>query len=93
MNWLEIDRTIVNMMGIYTDRDKLFADVKQRFSWNDSQVIAAVEPLLKRWGWYNKKLEVIPPTTKKTSATKKKPAAKKATAKTKTKAKPKGKKT
>ena len=44
MNWLEIDRTIVNMMGIYTDRDKLFADVKQRFSWNDSQVIAAVEP-------------------------------------------------
>jgi hypothetical protein len=78
MNWIDIDKNIINIMAIYDDKDKLFTDVKKLYNWNDSQVKYAVEPLLKRWGWYDKK---ITPTTK----------TKKIVTKTKSKAKPKAK--
>ena len=61
------------MMGIYTDKDKLYQDIKKMYNWNDSQVEHAVGPLLKRWGWYDKK--VVEPVKKK-RATKKAPAKK-----------------
>ena len=56
MNWIEIDKNIISMMGIYTDKDKLFKDLKKLYNWNESQVEHAVEPLLQRWGWYDKKV-------------------------------------
>lgn len=92
MNWLEIDRAIVNMMGIYTERNKLFEDVKKRFSWSDRQVETAVEPLLKRWGWYDNAFAVKPTPAKKKPITKKKVIDNKPNTKASTKAKPKAKK-
>ena len=67
MNWLDIDKNIISMMGIYSDKDKLFKDLKKMYNWNDSQVESAVNPLLQRWGWYNKKpaSPVKKPKTKK----------------------------
>ena len=50
MNWIDIDKNIINMMQIYKDKDKLLADIKKLYNWNDSQVKCAVEPLLNRWG-------------------------------------------
>jgi len=73
LNWIDIDKNIISMMGIYTDKELLFKDVKKLYNWNDSQVEHAVEPLLKRWGWYDKK--VVEPVKKK-RATKKAPAKK-----------------
>lgn len=70
MNWIEIDKNIISMMGIYTDKDKLFKDLKKLYSWNDSQVEHAVEPLLQRWGWYDKK--VTTPIKKKRKVKKEK---------------------
>lgn len=49
MNWIDIDKNIINMMQIYKDKDKLLADIKKLYNWNDSQVKCAVEPLLNRW--------------------------------------------
>lgn len=73
MNWIDIDKNIVSMMGIYTDKGLLYKDIKKLYNWNDSQVEHAVEPLLKRWGWYDKK--VVEPVKKKRT-TKKAPAKK-----------------
>jgi len=77
MNWIDIDKNIINMMAIYDDKDKLFTDVKKLYNWNDSQVKHAIEPLLKRWGWYDKK--IISTIKPKKIATKTKSKAKKNT--------------
>jgi len=77
MNWIDIDKNIINMMQIYKDKDKLLADIKKLYNWNDSQVKCAVEPLLNRWGWYDKK--IISTTKTKKIATKTKSKAKKNT--------------
>ena len=53
-NWLQIDAHIVNMMSAYTDKDKLYSDLRKKFNWNDSQVAAATDPLLKRYKWYDR---------------------------------------
>jgi hypothetical protein len=75
MNWIDIDKNIINIMAIYDDKDKLFTDVKKLYNWNDSQVKYAVEPLLKRWGWYDKK--IISTTKTKKSMSKPKTKTKK----------------
>ena len=75
MNWIDIDKNIINMMQIYEDKDKLFSDIKKLYNWNDSQVKYAVEPLLNRWGWYDKK--IIPTTKPKKSVSKPKTKTKK----------------
>lgn len=76
MNWIDIDKNIISMMGIYTDKEKLYSDIKKLYNWNDSQVEYAVGPLLTRWNWYNKTDDVIPvkkkPTKKKKTVVKSK---------------------
>ena len=70
MNWIDIDKNIINMMQIYNDKDKLLADIKKLYNWNDSQVKCAVEPLLNRWGWYDKKIISTTKTKKPVSKSK-----------------------
>jgi hypothetical protein len=36
------------MIPLYEDRELLYSDVKKKFNWNDSQVKAAVDPILNR---------------------------------------------
>ncbi len=48
MNWLEIDKLLYSMIPLYEDRELLYSDVKKKFNWNDSQVKAAVDPILNR---------------------------------------------
>lgn len=66
------------MIPLYEDKELLYSDVKKKFNWNDSQVKAAVDPIL------NRKLVEL-------KQTKAKPKAK-PTPKAKPKAKPKPKK-
>lgn len=54
-------------MRLTNDKAKLYEDVKQVFKWNDSQVEAAVGPLIERWDWYGMHIEV--PTKKKRKRT------------------------
>jgi hypothetical protein len=65
MNWIDIDKNIISMMGIYTDKDLLYKDVKKLYKWNDAQVDAAVGPLLIRHRWYERKDNPVPKTRKK----------------------------
>ena len=85
MNWMQIDRQIVGLMRLTNDKAKLYEDVKQVFKWNDSQVEAAVGPLIKRWDWYNMHIEVPAKKKRATKATKKAPAKKARATKTKKK--------
>ena len=48
MNWIEIDRVLRNMVSIYKDRTKLYADVKKKFAWNNSQAKAALDPIVNK---------------------------------------------
>jgi len=65
------------MMRVISDKDKLYEDVKQVFKWNDSQVEAAVRPLIERWNWYDMHKDEKPVKKKRvTKATKKAPAKK-----------------
>jgi len=48
VNWLEIDKLLYSMIPLYEDRELLYSDVKKKFNWNDSQVKAAVDPILNR---------------------------------------------
>ena len=48
MNWLEIDKLLYSMIPLYEDRELLYSDIKKKFNWNDSQVKAAVDPILNR---------------------------------------------
>lgn len=57
MNWLEIDRIILNYMSLHSDKDKLYTDIKKKFSWTQRQAEVAVEPLLVRHDWFSKKVE------------------------------------
>ena len=76
MNWIQIDKQIISMMQVISDKDKLYEDVKQVFKWNDSQVEAAVRPLIERWNWYDMHKDEKPVKKKRaTKATKKAPAA------------------
>ena len=36
------------MIPLYEDRELLYSDIKKKFNWNDSQVKAAVDPILNR---------------------------------------------
>ena len=73
MNWIDIDKNIISMMKIYTDKEALYKDIKKLYKWNDSQVEQAVGPLLERWDWYNK---VANQATEKKPKTKRKKAKK-----------------
>lgn len=57
MNWLEIDRIILNYMSLHNDKDKLYADIKKKFSWTQRQAEVAVDPLLVRYDWFSKKVD------------------------------------
>lgn len=76
LNWLHIDRQIVSMMRIHDDKEKLYADIKNMYTWNDSQVEAAVGPLIKRWDWHGMHTEVPVKKKRVTKTTKKAPAKK-----------------
>jgi hypothetical protein len=70
------------MIPLYEDRELLYSDVKKKFNWNDSQVKAAVDPIL------NRKLVELKQTTAKPKAKptpKAKPKPKKVSKKTKKK--------
>ena len=45
---MEIDKLLYSMIPLYEDRELLYSDVKKKFNWNDSQVKAAVDPILNR---------------------------------------------
>mgnify|MGYP003642245831 FL=1 len=47
-NWIEIDVSIRSIASISKTKKTLYADVKERFNWNDSQCKAAIDPILKR---------------------------------------------
>ncbi len=64
------------MIPLYEDKELLYSDVKKKFNWNDSQVKAAVDPIL------NRKLVELKQTKPKPKA---KPKAKKVSKKTKKK--------
>lgn len=68
MNWMEIDKLLYSMIPLYEDRELLYSDVKKKFNWNDSQVKAAVDPIL------NRKLVELKQTKAKTKAAKPKKA-------------------
>ena len=36
------------MVSIYKDRAKLYADVKKKFAWNNSQAKAALDPIVNK---------------------------------------------
>tara|TARA_R110001606_G_scaffold92837_2_gene206183 strand:- start:41 stop:283 length:243 start_codon:yes stop_codon:yes gene_type:complete len=74
MNWMEIDKLLYSMISIYSDKDLLYSDVKKKFGWTDSQVQAAVGPLLQRVELNKieeptpiKKKRVVKPIKKKTA--------------------------
>ena len=75
MNWMEIDKLLYSMISIYSDKDLLYSDVKKKFGWTDSQVQAAVGPLLQRVELnkieeptpIKKKKRVVKPIKKKTA--------------------------
>jgi len=48
-NWGEIDATIRSVADPSKTKKALFAEIKERFSWNDSQCNAAINPIIKRW--------------------------------------------
>jgi len=62
MNWMEIDKILHSMISIYSDKELLYSDVKKKFKWTDSQVEAAVGPLLRYSNL--KKVEEIKPKAK-----------------------------
>lgn len=68
------------MMRVINDKDKLYEDVKHVFKWNDSQVEAAVRPLIERWDWYGMHKDEKPVKKKRTTKATKKAPAKKAKA-------------
>lgn len=77
MNWLEIDKLLYSMIPLYEDRELLYSDVKKKFNWNDSQVKAAVDPILNRKLVELKQTKAKPkdkPKPKKTKAAKPKKA-------------------
>lgn len=76
LNWLQIDRQILGLMRLTSDKNKLYEDIKQIFKWNDSQVEAAVGPLIKRWDWHGMHTEVPVKKKRVTKTTKKAPAKK-----------------
>jgi len=80
LNWLQIDRQILGLMRLTDDKDKLYEDVKNVFKWNDSQVEAAVKPLIERWDWHSMHKEEKPVKKKRATKTTKKAPAKKAKA-------------
>lgn len=45
---MEIDKLLYSMIPLYEDKELLYSDIKKKFSWNDSQVKAAVDPILNR---------------------------------------------
>ena len=45
---MEIDKLLYSMIPLYEDRELLYSDIKKKFNWNDSQVKAAVDPILNR---------------------------------------------
>lgn len=45
---MEIDKLLYSMIPLYEDRELLYSDIKKKFNWNDSQVKAAVDPILDR---------------------------------------------
>ncbi len=71
MNWMEIDKILHSMISIYSDKELLYSDVKKKFKWTDSQVEAAVGPLL-RYGDLKKVEEIKPKTNPKKRKTKRK---------------------
>lgn len=76
-------------MRIHSDKEKLYDAIKDIFKWNDSQVEAAVGPLIKRWDWYGMHIEapVKKKRVTKAKTTKKAPAKKARATKTTTKKK------
>jgi len=68
MNWIQIDKIILNLLDAHTDREKLYADVKKQFKWNDSQTKIAVDPLIERSNWHENSVKSV----KKKSTRKKK---------------------
>ena len=65
------------MIPLYEDRELLYSDVKKKFNWNDSQVKAAVDPILNRKLVELKQTKAKPkdkPKPKKTKAAKPKKA-------------------
>ena len=48
MNWIEIDKNLNNMIKLYRDREKLYADVQLKYRWSKSQTQAALDPLIFR---------------------------------------------
>lgn len=65
---MEIDKLLYSMIPLYEDRELLYSDVKKKFNWNDSQVKAAVDPIL------NRKLVELKQTKAKTKEAKPKKA-------------------
>jgi len=73
------------MIPLYEDRELLYSDIKKKFNWNDSQVKAAVDPIL------NRKLVELKQTKDKPKAKAKDKPKDKAKAKAKDKPKDKAK--
>lgn len=48
MNWIEIDKMIVQLLSSGNPKDKVKADLKKMFKWNDVQADSAVDPIAKR---------------------------------------------
>ena len=48
INFIEIDATIRSVASISKTKKALYADIKKRYNWNDSQCKAAIDPILKR---------------------------------------------
>ena len=67
MNWIQIDKIILNLLNAHKDKENLYADVKKQFKWNDSQTKVAVEPLITRTNWYENSVKI-----EKTKSTRKK---------------------
>lgn len=48
MNWIQIDRLIIQLLSSGNSKDKVKTDLKKMFKWNDVQADCAVDPIAKR---------------------------------------------
>lgn len=57
MNWLEIDRWLVNLINATDDIEQIYKDAMKKFNWNRSQAESAIKPLQKRYSFQQVILE------------------------------------
>jgi hypothetical protein len=48
MNWIQIDKHILSLIGIVKDKETLIKEVRSKFKWTEKQALDACNPLIRR---------------------------------------------